>query len=108
MQDCGTNLKIGKKTSTDIVKTKIGSESKNKTLDFSGHNNFTTEDKTSLESLAPTMKWYWEAMHYNNKHGDRVLDRIYNYKDDSRNTPDDFGILLTKGNLDSHTHLLRK
>ena len=42
------------------------------------------------------MKWYWEAMHYNNKLGDRVLDRIYNYKDDGRNTPGDFGVLINK------------
>ena len=47
-------------------------------------------------------------MHYNNKLGNRVLDRIYNYKDDSRNTPDDFGILLNKGNINSHIKLVRK
>ena len=54
------------------------------------------------------MKWYWEAMHYNNKLGNRVLDRIYNYKDDSRNTPNDFGTLLNKGNIDAHIQLVRK
>ena len=48
------------------------------------------------------------AMHYNNKLGDRVLDRIYNYKADSRNTPDDFGVLLNKDNIDSHIQLVRK
>ena len=49
-----------------------------------------------MELLVPTMKWYWEAMHYNNKVWDRLLDRIYNYKDDSRNTPGDFGVLINE------------
>ena len=47
-------------------------------------------------------------MHYNNKLGDRVLNRIYNYKDDSRNTPDDFGVLINKENIESHIKLVRK
>ena len=54
------------------------------------------------------MKWYWEALHYNSKLGDRVLDRIYNYKDDSRNTPDNFGALINKENIASHIMLVRK
>ena len=76
--------------------------------DFSGYNIFTTEEKTPLEALAPTMKWYWEAMHYKKELGDRVLDRIYNYKHDSRITPDDFGILLNKNNIDGHLKRVRK
>ena len=61
-----------------------------------------------MELLVPTMKWYWEAMHYNNKLWDRLLDRIYNYKDDSRNTPGDFGVLINKENIESHIKLVRK
>ena len=61
-----------------------------------------------MELLVPTMKWYWEAMHYNNKLWDRVLDHIYNYKDDSRNTPGDFGVLINKENIESHIKLVRK
>ena len=48
------------------------------------------------------------AMHYNNKLGDRVLDRIYNYKDDSRNTPGDFGVLINKENIERNINLVRK
>ena len=89
-------------------KQTLDQNQKIKLWDFSGYNIFTTEDKTPLESLGPTMKWYWEAMHYNNKLGDRVLDRIYNYKADSRNIPADFGVLLKKGNIDGHIELVRK
>tara|TARA_B100000959_G_scaffold182401_1_gene190714 strand:- start:74 stop:649 length:576 start_codon:yes stop_codon:yes gene_type:complete len=89
-------------------KQTLDQNQKIKLWDFSGYNDFTTEDKTPVESLVPTMKWYWEAMHYNNKLGDRVLDRIYNYKDDSRNTPDNFGALINKENIASHIMLVRK
>jgi len=89
-------------------KQTLDQNQKIKLWDFSGYNDFTTEDKTPVESLVPTMKWYWEAMHYNNKLGDRVLDRIYNYKDDSRNTPDNFGVLINKENIASHIMLVRK
>jgi|TARA_B100000315_G_scaffold70439_1_gene64267 hypothetical protein len=76
--------------------------------DFSGYNRFTTEEKTPLEALAPTMKWYWEALHYRKELGDRVLDRIYNHRHERRIIPDDFGILLSKNNIDGHLKLIRE
>ena len=77
-------------------------------LDFSGYNRFTTEAQTPSEALTPTMKWYYEALHYSKELGDRILDRIYNYEHEGRILSDDFGVLLNKNSIDSHLRLTRE
>ena len=79
-----------------------------KLWDFSGYNSFTTEEETPSESLIRTMKWYYEALHYSKELGELMLDRIYDYKDESRVIPDDFGILLSEKNIDDHLKRIRK
>jgi hypothetical protein len=79
-----------------------------KLWDFSGYNSFTIEEETPSESLIRTMKWYYEALHYSKELGELMLDRIYDYKDESRVIPDDFGILLSEKNIDDHLKRIRK
>ena len=49
-----------------------------------------------------------EALHYRKELGDRVLDRIYNYKQESRIALDDFGVLLSEKNIENQLKKIRK
>ncbi len=62
--------------------------------DFSGANTVTTEE------IPPLGHWWWEPSHYTRKAGDMILDRILNYHDVARSIPEDFGISLTRHNID--------
>ena len=104
-----TEFEDWKKQLTQITsKQTLDHNQKIQLWDFSGYNKFTTEKKTPLEALEPTMKWYWEAVHYRKELGDRVLDRIYNYKQESRIVLDDFGVLLSEKNIKNHLKEIRK
>ncbi len=59
--------------------------------DFSGFNSITTN---------PTN--YYEESHYRYHIGDMILRRIYD--ENATGVPDDFGILVTKQNIDEHVH----
>lgn len=62
--------------------------------DFSGYNTITTE------AIDREMKNYWDSSHYRQEVGDLVLDRLFNVP--ANQVPNDFGILVTPQNIESH------
>ncbi len=75
--------------------------------DFSGFNSVTTETIPPINDSESQMQWYWESSHYKRELGDLVLDRVFNYNNLSRNVPDDFGVLLSLDNIESHLSKVR-
>lgn len=67
--------------------------------DFSGYNSITSE------AINSKMKNYVDNSHYTKPIGDLVLNRILSYRKES--VPQDFGILVTPKNIESHTAKIR-
>ena len=67
--------------------------------DFSGYNSITTEP------ISNTMKNYIDDSHYHKQIGNLVIDRLLGVRNDK--IPDDFGILLTPENVESHLGKIR-
>ena len=70
--------------------------------DFSGINSITTEPVPPAGDRQAAMRWYWEASHYKAETGDLILDRIFACRRDGSMLPDDFGVMLTRDNLEPH------
>lgn len=68
--------------------------------DFSGYNEITTEQ------IQETMLNYWDSSHYKKLVGNLVLERLFNPETDL--VPDDFGILITPDNIESHLARIRQ
>lgn len=75
--------------------------------DFSGYNTITMETVPAYGDTKTIMRWYFESSHYTTATGDLILDRIFNFKSPVRTIPNDFGILLTSSNVDSHLANIR-
>ncbi|MEE9605923.1 MAG: hypothetical protein V3V70_10200 [Candidatus Scalindua sp.] len=87
------------------INEKIAMEYKKKAFplwDFSGYNSITNEEVPLIDDFETEMKWYWDTSHYNKSAGDLVLDRIFNYQNPTHTVPSDFGVLLTKTNIEEH------
>jgi hypothetical protein len=67
--------------------------------DFSDYNSITTEP------ISNDMKNFFESVHYRKEVGDLILNRMFHYHEET--VPDDFGILLTAGNSESHLKKIR-
>lgn len=67
--------------------------------DFSGYNSITTE------TISNNMKNYIDDSHYRKEIGDLVLNRLLSYQEEK--VPDDFGILLTVNNIETHLAKIR-
>jgi hypothetical protein len=67
--------------------------------DFNGYNKFTTE---TLSSKAPDLNWFVDSVHYNRMLGSLIIERI------AKKDIEDFGVLLTQENIDSHVQALRE
>ncbi|MGB3691801.1 MAG: hypothetical protein WBG70_00080 [Spirulinaceae cyanobacterium] len=67
--------------------------------DFSGYNSITREN------IRDEMNNYSDNSHYTKPVGDLILNRIFSYQEE--NIPEDFGILLTPENIDSHLAKIR-
>ncbi|WP_413175095.1 hypothetical protein [Anabaena azotica] len=67
--------------------------------DFSGYSTITTE------SIKDVMKNYADNSHYTQPVGDLLLNRILAYKENE--VPADFGVLVTKENIESHLAKIR-
>lgn len=67
--------------------------------DFSGYNSITTEP------LTDEMQNYLESSHYVKEIGDFVLNRLFDYQ--LEKVPDDFGVMVTSDNIDSHLTQIR-
>jgi hypothetical protein len=76
--------------------------------DFSGYNTITTEAIPMRGDTTTKMKWYWEGSHYKKELGDQILDRIFNYQSATRKVSQDFGVLLTPNNLETHLVNIRQ
>ncbi len=62
--------------------------------DFSGYNSVTTEKVSNV------MNNYVDNSHYTPAIGDLILNKMFDYQADK--VPKDFGILLTKNNIEEH------
>lgn len=76
--------------------------------DFSGYNSVTEENFPPEKDTSTRMRFYFESCHYTPATGDLVLDRIFNLSIPGRSVPDDFGVLLTKDNINSHLANIRR
>jgi hypothetical protein len=75
--------------------------------DFATYNSFTTEDLPPSGDNQTTMKWYWNIDHYKKALGDIMLDRIFGLPYENGISIDDFGTLITLGNIDEHLEKIR-
>jgi hypothetical protein len=75
--------------------------------DFSGYNEFTTEAVPQAGDTQTMMRWFIDPRHYSKELGDMILDRIFDYIDPGRLTPDYFGVLLNSENIDSVLEKIR-
>jgi hypothetical protein len=66
--------------------------------DFSGYNSITTE------RVSNGMIYYWDSSHFKEIVGNWILDRMLG---DSSRVPQDFGILVTSDNIESHLTTIR-
>lgn len=64
-------------------------------IDFTGHNTISNNKNN-----------YWDSSHLRVELSEVIFARIFN--DKSINVPEDFGVLVTKENIDSHLQTLRK
>ena len=69
--------------------------------DFSDANAITREPVPLSTDLTP-MQWFWEHSHYRKATGDLILDRVFGYSEPERPLPADFGVRLTRANVDLH------
>lgn len=75
--------------------------------DFSGYNAMLTENVPKLGDTQTMMQWYFDSSHYTPAMGDLVLDRMFYSTSPMRVVPDDFGVLLSRNNIDAHLATLR-
>ena len=68
--------------------------------DFGGYNTVTMETVPPEGDTKTVMRYYWEPRHYKKLTGDLILDRVLNYRSDTRPLPGDFGVLLSQTNVD--------
>jgi hypothetical protein len=73
--------------------------------DFSGFNSVTTEAVPPADDLDSVMRGYWDASHYRKEVGDLVLNRIFAVA--GTPSPDDFGVALTRANVEAHLARVR-
>lgn len=67
--------------------------------DFSGYNSITTE------VISGDMKYYLDSSHYSPHTGRLILNRLLSYQTET--VPDDFGVLMTPANIESHLSTVR-
>ncbi len=68
--------------------------------DFSGYYDITAEP------IENEMEYYIDSLHYNKLLGDWILNRVLSYQDEQ--LPDDFGVLITPENVESHLENIRQ
>ena len=70
--------------------------------DFSGYNQFTTEEVPPAGDLSTVMQWYREGTHYSKALGDVILSRIHG--EEEYNT---FGSVISSKNIENHLEATR-
>lgn len=71
-------------------------------VDFSGYNIYTKEAVPAVGDFTTELRWYWEPGHFRPALGDRIIDRLY----DGRN--DGFGRDLSATTLDDVIAAIRQ
>lgn len=69
-------------------------ETEIRVIDFSGYNEFTTEQVPAPGDTQSEMRWYWEPGHYKSALGEHILERIVHGR--TR-----FGRVLTSANIET-------
>jgi len=73
--------------------------------DFAGYHPLTTEEVPNNPKVK--MNWYWDSSHYKKELGDIVLDRMFDGNFSGGQNYQDFGVKLTKKNIEFHLTKLR-
>ena len=60
-----------------------------------------------VEASNRSMDWYLDVGHFKKKLGDRIQDRIFNYKDSGRVVPEDFGMQINSKNINFYQRAQR-
>jgi hypothetical protein len=68
--------------------------------DFAGYSSVTTEPVPEADSRSE-MQYYWDSSHFKQRAGDWVLDRLFEFKDESDPVPEDFGKVLTPATIEA-------
>lgn len=69
--------------------------------DFSQINEITGEQIPPKGDRQSQMRWYWEAGHFKSELGDLVLNRVFNFTENT----EDFGVLLNSRNVETQMSL---
>lgn len=70
--------------------------------DFSGYNDFTTENVPIAGDNQSEMQWYWDSSHYKKELGKIMLDRVFNRQPAETTSWNAFGELINSGNIENH------
>lgn len=89
-----------KRRLTNAIDSQSNDDNKLALFDFSGFNSITTETIPSNDDASGVMKYYIDSSHYNANAGDLIISKIFN--DKNSEVPKDFGIKLTKENIEEH------
>lgn len=77
--------------------------------DFSGYNEFTTEDIPSPKNRNHKMNYFWNDNHYKSELGDIILGKIFSKIEKAdESIPNGFGIILDINSLEEHLLETRK
>ncbi len=91
-----------KRRMVDIVESiSENSKAKVQLWDFGGYNSITTEQIPD-KNASNQMRYYWEMSHYKSETGALVLNKILGNSLNQLNVPIDFGIKLSKQNIEQH------
>lgn len=73
-------------------------------VDFSGYNDFTTENVPEIGDLESLMQWYWEGVHYTEELGDMILSCLSEERSENCQK---FGVAITSTNINEHLKIIR-
>ena len=95
------NIERGKRDLVDLLSKDAASNpsaSPFPLYDFAGYSSVTTEPVPEPASRSE-MQYYWDSSHFKQRVGDWVLDRLFEFKDESDPYPEDFGNILTPATI---------
>jgi len=70
--------------------------------DFSGYNQFSTEDLPSPDNKSREMNYFWNDDHYKSEIGDIILEILLVENKENKSTSADFGIILNENTIERH------
>lgn len=79
-----------------------GDQSQVTLWDFSGYNSVTIENVPPLGTANANMQYFWEWSHYKTVVGGWILERILDAEQTQSHIPWDFGVRLTRKNIEAH------